>query len=176
MPINQLLNSKRQQYRIERSMRLFYRLRYTHHRHLATRDPSIGNLSRAISRSNLASETPAESVDGNVAVAEASGLPAIREALLSSTPACDTSRQEEHAMAKRDGPDLDDELNELIHTLGVDASNLYLNLLCDSPSSTVACDPVSSHLAIAQAVGAIRCSVLQGQPFACYGAFICELC
>jgi hypothetical protein len=191
-PINQLLSSKRQQYRIERSMRLFYRLRYTHHRHLATRDPSVQSLSRAISRSNLGGEplaaedvvdaaAPAEAsglrhvtngndaaalpeasgrpavrhaVDGNGAAAppEASGLPAIQEALMrssngaappeavglpsireaqmSSSPLFDTSRLEERETAKGAAPDLSGELQELVHTLGTGASNLYLNLLC----------------------------------------------
>eukprot|EP00892_Ulva_mutabilis_P004714 jgi/Ulvmu1/2614/UM014_0065.1 len=39
------------QFRIERTMRLFYRLRYTHHRYMATADPTVETLNTALLRS-----------------------------------------------------------------------------------------------------------------------------
>jgi hypothetical protein len=40
------------QYKVERAMRLFYRLRYTHHRYMATHDSAIVALNRAISHAD----------------------------------------------------------------------------------------------------------------------------
>ena len=40
------------QYKVERAMRLFYRLRYTHHRYMATHDSAIVDLNRAISHAD----------------------------------------------------------------------------------------------------------------------------
>lgn len=42
----------RYQYKVERAMRLFYRLRYTHHRYMATHDSAIVDLNRAISHAD----------------------------------------------------------------------------------------------------------------------------
>ena len=53
-PVSRRFESRRRQYKIERNMRLFYRMRYTHHRHMAVEDPATQNLSNALSRSNLA--------------------------------------------------------------------------------------------------------------------------
>ena len=53
-PVHSRFESRRRQYKIERNMRLFYRMRYTHHRHMAVQDPATQTLSHALSQSNLA--------------------------------------------------------------------------------------------------------------------------
>jgi hypothetical protein len=98
-PIVHLRTSKRKQYKIERSMRLFYRLRYTHHRYMATRDPEPDSLTRAFSRSSAANDD---------VIAPTSQLQSISEAGLGTSTAFDTTPYEEVASVRgeSEGSDL----------------------------------------------------------------------
>lgn len=77
--LNPAHGSQSFQFQVERTMRLFYRLRYTHHRYLATADPTVDTLNTALQRSTssqrLANGTaPTEpTVDGAVADASVFG-------------------------------------------------------------------------------------------------------
>lgn len=117
----------RKQYKIERNMRLFYRLRYTHHRFMATRDPETDTLSRALSRSDAA----------NGADADAAVLPSISEAILGAQSAFGDSVQPGQAFdSGDDGREAmvhpQDELEGLQDVLDSIAStdDLYLDLRC----------------------------------------------
>lgn len=67
------------QFQVERTMRLFYRLRYTHHRYMATADPTVDTLNTALQRSTSiqrpgnGAAPAAPTVDGTVADASVFG-------------------------------------------------------------------------------------------------------
>lgn len=119
------------QYKVERAMRLFYRLRYTHHRYMATHDSAIVDLNRAISHAdsrrhvnqsagqassiNTGSETVATSVEGGSGTVFDSPLMELDEPLLEEEPDRAQVEVEEfrESVGKIDNPD-----------------HLYLNLRC----------------------------------------------
>ena len=108
------------QFHVERTMRLFYRLRYTHHRYMATADPTVATLNTALQRT-ASTPRPANGATPTVddAVADGSvfggggepGMPGMQfgemEALRDSV--CDDRVQEEvdqlqDALANGDAP------------------------------------------------------------------------
>ena len=154
-------------------MRLFYRLRYTHHRYMATRDPAIGSLSRAISRNELsaAADAPAAANGGSGA------MPSISEALGNSTTAFDTTADEERLQAGADDETMKDDLDDLKEILGhsAGAGDLYLDLrraaLCSffaqrcpstllTRSTRLRCGPLAAA-AVAYAED-VRCGLCEG--------------
>jgi hypothetical protein len=106
---------------MERSMRLFYRQNYTHHRYMDTRDPEPDSLTRAFSRSSFGSEE---------LIAPTTQMPTISEAMLGTTTAFDTTRFEEEASVRGEPESQSGELHGLRDILESVASvdDVYVDL------------------------------------------------
>ena len=119
------------QFQVERTMRLFYRLRYTHHRYMATADPTVGTLNSALLRSmslpRCDSSGGEPAVDGGVA----------QDTVFASAPderAAQYTELEELRNAHTVCDDrVQEELDQLADTLilnGESPTGLYLDLRC----------------------------------------------
>jgi hypothetical protein len=126
------------QYKVERAMRLFYRLRYTHHRHMATHDSAIVDLNRVIS--NGSRLLPSQSVAGDPGVPAASAVEG--NGAVFDAP---TDEFEDQMVVEEEGDRAQVAVKEFRETVEhIDnPDNLYLNLRC-APLRLKLCDTSTS--------------------------------
>jgi hypothetical protein len=124
-------NQQQFQYKVERAMRLFYRLRYTHHRHMATHDSAIVDLNRKISPSDL-SEDVREDASAFGRVQATSGMEGNAAGTVAPIEQC-----QEHMVVDEDDDRTQVDEEEFRESAGQidNPDKLYLNLRCDLPCS-----------------------------------------
>ena len=125
------------QYKVERAMRLFYRLRYTHHRYMATHDSAIVDLNRAISHADsrrvlhqsAAQEMGAGACDGG-ANTHTSATPV--EGGSGTVFDSPMMQYDEHELGEEEDDRAQVAVEELRESVGQidNPDNLYLNLRC----------------------------------------------
>jgi hypothetical protein len=127
--LNPMHESERKQYKVERSMRMFYRLRYTHHRYMATQDPTISTLNAALQRTASdgkfhTSASQQAGLDGN------ESAPSLDSRIAGSTAFVSSTEVDRLLKPEETDERMDDDLTELRDILQAVSSvdDLYLDV------------------------------------------------
>ena len=130
-PVRPGLNSSREQHRLERRMRLFYRRRYTHHRRSAAQSPVVVRLAHAVASHDSSRASAQKAVaggDGNQAT-QPSGEQ-------------ESGSLEGDGFTRRQRATVDSALLEMLDAVG-GADHLYVDLRCARATGEFQADRIS---------------------------------